>query len=256
MNNPMLDLLRQFVRDNNVQMLQCVEAGSRAWGFASPDSDFDVRFIYRHNGKDNYIALDDPTDVLQFTKGLWDYSGWDIKKTLRLARKSNVSLYEWCNSPIQYMDESLFTQELREYVNTKFCLNQMAEHYRGIAKSTYRQHLEGTGEKTFKKYLYVIRCILAVKYIIEFNQMPPVDFNTLYLRMADMDDVPQHYIAQLVEVKKLREERAMILSPITSFFDTWMSQAIQYYDSDRINQHVQKREADTAQLDALFRKYA
>lgn len=156
----------------DIEVLYCCESGSRMWGFASADSDYDVRFIYKQRDPKFYLELHDPRETIEFTlteeDGVpftvpQDYSGWDIKKALRLAAKSNVSLYEWTRSPIAYGPvKSLVTfKYISDYVNKYFSLREMSHHYLGLATSTYRQHLSGTGEKTLKKFLYVIRPLLA-----------------------------------------------------------------------------------------------
>ena len=94
--------LREIENEYNVKVLLAVESGSRAWGFASPDSDFDVRFIYKRP-RNEYLKLDQPRDVIEIPiDDIWDVNGWDLDKTLRLLYKSNPTLYEWINSPICY----------------------------------------------------------------------------------------------------------------------------------------------------------
>ncbi len=93
MKAKILDKLRQVEQDRNIEILFAVESGSRAWGFASPDSDYDIRFVYKHS-KDWYLNLWEQTDTIQFmTEDDLDGSGWDIRKALRLLAKSNASWF-------------------------------------------------------------------------------------------------------------------------------------------------------------------
>ena len=74
--------------EEGVRVLYAAESGSRAWGFASPDSDHDVRFIYAHE-RDWYVSLWEDRDVVErgIDEKLVDLAGWDIRKALRLLLK-------------------------------------------------------------------------------------------------------------------------------------------------------------------------
>ena len=104
MRKTILNKLADIEKTENVRILLAVESGSRAWGFASPDSDYDVRFIYiRH--KDDYLRLEKHRDVIELPiEGELDINGWDLDKTLRLLRASNPTLFEWVSSPIVYRE--------------------------------------------------------------------------------------------------------------------------------------------------------
>ena len=94
--------IAEIEQKENVKILHCVESGSRAWGFSSPDSDFDVRFIYVRP-KEFYLRLDQTRDVIEWQlDDVLDINGWDLKKALTLLYKSNPTLFEWNNSPIVY----------------------------------------------------------------------------------------------------------------------------------------------------------
>lgn len=102
------DKLRSTEQENNVQILHAVESGSRAWGFASPDSDYDIRFIYKNN-PDWYLSLWEKPDVIEFmTDQDLDGSGWDLAKALKLLAKSNAPLIEWLYSPVCYSTDDVF----------------------------------------------------------------------------------------------------------------------------------------------------
>ena len=102
MNILVPEKLREIEKTENIRILLAVESGSRAWGFASPDSDFDVRFIYKRP-KEKYLQLNKQRDVIELpVDDTWDINGWDLDKTLRLLYKSNPTLYEWINSPVCY----------------------------------------------------------------------------------------------------------------------------------------------------------
>lgn len=100
MRKVIIEKLQQIEKQENVRILHAVESGSRAWGFESPDSDFDVRFIYVRP-RDYYLKLEQTRDVLEFPiNDLLDVNGWDLQKALRLLHRSNPSVFEWFKSPI------------------------------------------------------------------------------------------------------------------------------------------------------------
>lgn len=99
MRKVIIEKLQQIEKQENVRILHAVESGSRAWGFESPDSDFDVRFIYVRP-RDYYLKLEQTRDVLEFPiNDLLDVNGWDLQKALRLLHRSNPSVFEWFKSP-------------------------------------------------------------------------------------------------------------------------------------------------------------
>ena len=111
--------LHEIEKENNVKILLAVESGSRAWGFASPDSDYDVRFIYVRP-KDDYLRLENVRDVIELPiDDVLDINGWDLQKTLRLLYKSNPTLFEWFSSPIVYL-ETDFADRFRKIMGEYF----------------------------------------------------------------------------------------------------------------------------------------
>ena len=94
--------LKEIEQKENVKIIMAVESGSRAWGFASPDSDYDVRFVYVRRPED-YLRLEKTKDVIEWQlDDVLDINGWDLKKALQLMHDSNPSIFEWCASPIVY----------------------------------------------------------------------------------------------------------------------------------------------------------
>jgi len=163
-----------------VKILYACESGSRAWGFESADSDYDVRFIYVHN-RDWYLQIDAERqrDVIELPiDNLLDINGWDLKKALNLFAKSNPVLLEWLNSPIVYQQNDTFIHEMRELIPIYFSPQKTFYHYLHMAKGNYREYL--TGEKVrWKKYLYVLRPLLAIKWILKFKTPIPMQFSDL-----------------------------------------------------------------------------
>ena len=170
--------IKEIERTNGVKALYSAESGSRAWGFASPDSDFDVRFIYIRPRND-YLQLNEHRDVIEMPiDDTWDVSGWDLQKTLRLLWKSNPTIYEWMQSQIRYLDSDFdrrFAPLLEEY----FCQKSMMYHYYHMAGNNIRTFLKGKETVKPKKYFYALRPILACRWILDKGTPPPMLFSEL-----------------------------------------------------------------------------
>ena len=177
MKELILSKLRQIEENYKVKILIAVESGSRAWGFASPDSDYDVRFIYVRP-KEDYLKLEEVRDVIELPiNGELDINGWDLQKTLRLLYRSNPTPFEWFSSPIVYMETS-FADQFRAIMNDYFSTKKSLYHYISMAKRNYREYLKGEMVKA-KKYFYVLRPVLACYWVIEWNSPPPMLFSEL-----------------------------------------------------------------------------
>ena len=170
--------IKEIEEKENIKVLHVIESGSRAWGFASPDSDYDVRFIYKRN-KDFYLSLRDTRDFIDWELNeVLDINGWDLKKALQHFHKSNATLFEWSNSPVVYYTteewKKLYSQVARNYFSCKSSLY----HYYGPANMNYHEYLLDDMVK-YKKYFYVLRPILACRWIEEKKCPPPVLFDEL-----------------------------------------------------------------------------
>ena len=189
--------LKEIEEKENVKVLYCAESGSRAWGFASPDSDYDVRFVYIRP-KDFYLRLEPTRDVIEWqVDEVWDINGWDIQKALRLLYKSNPTLFEWNGSPVVYKITDEW-ERVAEIINRYFIKKSGLYHYLSMAKGNYREYLKGEKVR-LKKYLYVLRPILACKWILSESTPPPMLFSELtekYLDRSIKEDVEK-----LLEVK-------------------------------------------------------
>lgn len=195
--------LREIEEREHVKVLHAVESGSRAWGFASPDSDYDVRFIYMRSEED-YLRLDEPRDVIEWQLDeVLDINGWDLKKTLAQFKKGNATLFEWANSPVVYYTTDTWKQ-IYERAKEYFSVKAATYHYYGTAKNTYSQYLQDEMVK-YKKYFYALRPLLAARYIEENQCPPPVLFDDL-MKM----DIPKELrdgIEELLEKKKVTQEK-------------------------------------------------
>lgn len=177
MKDLIIQKLKEIEQQEDIRILHAVESGSRAWGFPSPDSDYDVRFIYVHR-PEFYLKLEKTRDVIELPiNNMLDINGWDISKTLRLLHSSNPTLFEWMNSPVVYR-ETEFADLIQPYLDRYFSCKSGLYHYLSMAEGNYREYLKGDIVKA-KKYFYVLRPILACKWILHKGTRPPMLFREL-----------------------------------------------------------------------------
>jgi predicted nucleotidyltransferase len=173
-----------------VKLLYAVESGSRAWGFPSRDSDYDVRFIYvRPLPWYLSVDVDSKRDVItRPLEGDLDVDGWDLRKALQLFAKSNPPLLEWLDSSIVYLNRFAFAERLRHLRAEFFSPQACAYHYLHMAQGNYRTYLRG--EKVWlKKYFYVLRPLLAVRWIEQRRGVVPMSFARLLETVADQPEL-------------------------------------------------------------------
>ncbi len=194
--------LREIEQKENVRILHCVESGSRAWGFPSPDSDFDVRFIYVRP-KEYYLRLDKTRDVIEWQLDeTLDINGWDLKKALVLLYSSNPTLFEWNHSPVVYKTTDEW-QKISAVINRYFQEKSGLYHYFRTAQKTYAEHLQGETVR-LKKYFYVLRPLLACRWILCNHCPPPMRFAELV--SACLEPPMQSVINELLERKMHSDE--------------------------------------------------
>jgi uncharacterized protein len=172
MKDKIMKEIKRLKEENEVRVLFAVEAGSRTWGVSSENSDYDVRFVYIHK-IEWYLSIDEKRDVIELPvdKSL-DMSGWDLQKALRLYRKSNPQFLEWLNSDLVYVEEFKTLKKLRLIRGDIFSPVTCFHHYFSMARRNFK--LLGTDkEMKLKKYLNVLRPLLACLWIERFESIPP-----------------------------------------------------------------------------------
>lgn len=196
MKEKILQKLKEIELQKNVEILFAVESGSRAWGFASPDSDYDIRFIYKHK-PDYYLSLWEQPDVIEFmTEDDLDGSGWDLRKAIKLLAKSNAPLIEWLFSPIVYYANDDFAKQMQDIGVKCFSPIAVLHHYLGTTKN-FMEVCE-MEEVKLKSYFYALRTALAGKWIIENNTFPPVVFADL------LPIAPQNIQNKIIELQNIK----------------------------------------------------
>ncbi len=171
MEKLILEKLKTTESSNTIQILHAVESGSRAWGFASPDSDYDIRFIYKHS-PEWYLSLWEKPDVIEFmTAEDLDGSGWDLAKALKLLARSNAPLLEWLYPPVVYKTDDAFLKQMQEFAKDCFSPIAVMHHYLGTTKN-FMEVCEQENVK-LKSYFYALRTALAGRWIVEQGTFPP-----------------------------------------------------------------------------------
>ncbi|SMC81147.1 nucleotidyltransferase domain-containing protein [Moheibacter sediminis] len=209
MRTKILEKLNEIEKEKGVEILFAVESGSRAWGFESPDSDYDIRFVYKHK-LDWYLNLSEKTDTIEFmTEDDLDGSGWDLRKTLRLLNKSNTSFLGWLFSPIIYRVDEDFMEELKKLTEKSFNPIAGFHHYHSMCKNF--EEILCTNELTIKGYFYAIRTALCANWIYKKETIPPVLFRELY----PIIDVKFHSkLDELIELKSKLIEKEKVEIPL------------------------------------------
>lgn len=202
MESVIKEKLREIEKKENVRILYCIESGSRAWGFASPDSDYDVRFIYIRP-KEYYLKLEKTSDVIEWQlDDVLDINGWDLQKTLRLIHGSNPTVFEWRNSPIVYHKSDKW-DNIAKVIDMYFQPEAALHHYLSMAKKNYAANFKGD-KVLLKKYFYVLRPLFACKWILEKNEPAPMLFSDL-MTLAIPNDIRLH-IDNLLRIKMSNDE--------------------------------------------------
>lgn len=189
---------------HHVRVLYACESGSRGWGFASPDSDYDVRFIYTHP-LPWYLQVSPQRDVIELPiSDLLDINGWELRKALGLLKKGNATLIEWLHSPVVYRADAAFVQSLRAAADCTHRAERSFQHYVHMARNNDRNHLRGETVR-LKKYLYVLRPLLAALWIERKHSSAPMQFQTLVDGLVT-DPSVRSAIEQLLALKRTTPE--------------------------------------------------
>ncbi len=223
--------LAEIAQAHKIRILLAIESGSRAWGFPSTNSDYDVRFVYvRH--LDDYLSIKEFRDVIEtqiyyepLLGTLEDLNGWDIRKALYLALKSNPVLFEWIQSPIRYAIDESAVQSLFEFCKENVNLDLMKNHYYKLTFNAWRQIEEDHHEVKVKLYCYGLRPALMLDWLNKFHSVPPMDIHSLVYTLIK-DSKLENTIAELVTLKAtaLEEQKISRNSLIDSFILSLLSE--------------------------------
>lgn len=188
--------------EKGIEILLACETGSRAWGFPSPDSDYDVRIIYKHE-KDWYLSLVEEKDTIEIflNNNEIDISGWDLRKSLRLLWKSNPPLLERIQSPIIYKASDDFLNDIHSIAKKTYSRIATIHHYLSMAKNTFDE-VVNSQEYKLKKFFYALRASVACLWILEKEELPPIEFSKMLIGL----DLEAHLTSRIDELIKLKSK--------------------------------------------------
>lgn len=237
--------LREIEGREDCRILLAVESGSRAWGFASPDSDYDVRFIYVRP-RESYLRLNRLRDVIELpADDVLDINGWDLDKTLRLLYKSNPTVFEWFSSPLVYQTTP-FAETFKSVMRRYFLSKSSLWHYLHMADGNYCESLR-SGTVKAKKYFYVLRPVLACRWILERETPPPVQFSEL--AESQLPEYLEDTVRELLELKINAPEIQMI--PRIDILNEYLEQSIVEI-GELVRQYPKESPRDWEELNSLF----
>lgn len=252
MREKIIESLRQLEKEKDIKILLAVESGSRAWGFSSSDSDYDVRFIYAHK-PDWYLSVFPKKDVIERMIGnhLLDMSGWELRKTLQLLYKSNPNLADWLLTDQIYISEPEFLAEIRDMQSRYYNPIQAMYHFLSIAKKHDEKYLSKNGF-TLKRFLYFLRGLLACEYIEAQKTHPPVEFERL-VDATVKDQSQKQEIRKIIELKRISKESDNVIID-----ENLMNYALILFEKHKAGIAFFRPELqphDSNPLDQMFRKW-
>lgn len=249
MHNKIVDSLKAIAEQHHCKILFAAESGSRAWGFASPDSDYDVRTIYIMPIEWYLSTAEKPQDTfgVMLPHDL-DIAGWELRKALRLFMNCNLALYEWLGSPIFYWNEHKFAEHLRSLIPQYFNPLRATYHYLAIHQNAL-ESLDSLNTISIKKLFYALRGLFAASWSARYRTMPPTEFSEL-LRT---DLIPAHILEVINSFRSAKaianEKERITCSPkLLCFFQTEVT------DIQKFINTLKSPKIDPAPIDSLLQQ--
>ena len=240
--------------EHNATVLLAVESGSRAWGFPSPDSDYDCRFIYVRR-PDDYLALWQQRDVIEFPlDATLDVNGWDLGKALRLMLKGNAVVIEWLTSPLTYAGDARFRDEALALARTVAHPAAIARHYLHLGERQRRTHFSDARAVELKRLFYALRPAVALRWmrLHPGAAVAPMHFPTLVTE-SDLPGEVTAIVGDLLARKAVTRELGSgpLPAPVASLIDAEFADARERW----LDEPWRPEPATIAAADALFRRW-
>lgn len=244
-----LQKLYETEQTYNVKIPLAIESGSRGWGFASPDSDYDCRFIYVCQ-KDWYVSITEKKDFIEYAADeVFDINGWDLKKAIQHIMKSNAVIFEWLSSNEIYIKNDAVTAELKALAEQYFNPIAVSYHYLSIAKNKLNEILDVEDAK-LKKYFYILRPLANLCFIQEHMKMPHMEYMKT-LSEISIDTRVHDEIMKLLEIKKVSNESYTM--PQNEILINYFKQEIENH-TENIQSIKFEKNRDYDNIDTVFRK--
>lgn len=242
--------LKQIETDKKIKILLACETGSRAWGFPSPDSDYDIRIVYVHD-VDWYISVSERKDSIEMMleNNDIDISGWELKKSLTLLKKSNPALLERIQSPIIYSADQDFLMDIQLLANQCYSKIATMHHYLSMSRKMMKEVNEKE-EFKLKKFFYALRTATLCKWIIDNDEIPPIEFNKAYRHLNLEASIIQR-IDELITLKSDKSEAYLHKDEpeLISFINQCLNEAVEKKNS------LPTGKCTSGNLNLLLRKY-
>ncbi|MGM0845222.1 MAG: nucleotidyltransferase domain-containing protein [Bacillota bacterium] len=243
MHDLILSELKKIELEHEIRILYAVQAGSRAWGFPSAHSDWDIRFIYQHP-LDWYLSLDKKRDVIEKQAGgVLELSGWDLKKTMGLLNKSNPSILEWLQTEDKLIEDKYFCEKILPLQSMVYSPISCFHHYLSMSKTNWHKwKRQRDSVKSTKLTLHLLRGILCCIWIVEKKSFPSVEFSDLFHQTVQNPKIKEE-IERIVGLKKNGVEKIEVNScSLSSFIDIKMNEL------GRDTSQLKQRQTDSHQL--------
>jgi len=245
MQNKIRNFLDRVAQDNKVSILFACESGSRARGFPSKDSDYDIRIIYKHD-IDWYLNLHEQSEVIEKEKDDLDLSGWELRKTLMLLAKSNTTIFEWMQSPIIYKQVPDFLESLHKLAYYFFSPSEAVNHYQELAKK-FIAKIDSSQTVLLKDYFYTLRVALAANWIIKFQEIPPLQLVNL------LEPLPEKIVQKINELKQFKADKK---EGFTCYLEQDLTNLLIsiYNDNEKLSENLPTGMGDMDRLSKFFRR--
>lgn len=197
----------------NVAIPWAIESGSRAWGFPSPDSDYDCRFLYIRSA-DAYLSPWLDRDVIETPLDkVYDVKGWDLRKAMQLLVKGNASVNEWLRSPHVYTGESSFRADLLALADRVVDHDAVGRHYTHVGRGQWDRHAGGA-EMPLKTIFYALRPAASVRWLQQRPEAstPPMELVPLLVESGAPAEVLD-LVAELIALKAVTHEMGDGVAP-------------------------------------------
>jgi len=238
-------ILNQIETKKQIKILYACETGSRAWGFPSPDSDYDIRFVYMHE-RDWYLGLHQRKDTIEIMDGDLDITGWDLRKCLTLLKKSNAPLIERFQSPVEYYAVPGFKDDFKTLVKNYYSPIAVFYHHHSLAKKFWEEMKDKEAYK-LKSLFYLLRSLLSCNWIMEDKNVLPMDIFGL-MQYATVEQKKK--LDELIALKATVGEKYM--HPENETLNEWIM--VWFEKAEAAKDKLQANNNDMAQLNEFFLK--
>jgi len=243
-----IDKLRHIEQTYEVKIIHAIESGSRGWGFAAANADYDCRFIYVHK-VERYLSVLEMDEFIEYELDeTYDIKGYDLKRVLRYIMKSQATINEWLSSNVVYIKNDSVASKLARLAADFFNPIPVSYHYLSLAKKTMAE-ITATDEAKIKKYFYILRPIANLNFIGQYGKMPYMEYDKTLDATAPPPDVVAAIQALKVQKSTLLEHDKI---PQHTFLLDYFNSEISRFESV-LKEMKHKKNTDYTSLDEAFR---